>query len=178
MESGDENRPFVCEILMLYKTGFRPKALVQWYYWPEETSSGRLRFHGDRELFRSDHRDWIEVSTIINSCKIYSFVEYEVRESRTDIQPTPPSGRWGRARKTGEGKKNPKVWVDPRISIRKRRLFLCCCRIDRFAYIYVLRSSMTRHTCGNTLTHNDAMYINTPMRRRSTRTEATWHRAS
>ena len=85
VESGDENRPFVCEILKLYKTGFRPMALVQWYYWPEDTNSGRIHFHGDNELFKSDHRDWIEVSTIINSCKIYSFVEYEVRESRAYI---------------------------------------------------------------------------------------------
>ena len=177
MESGDENRPFVCEILMLYKTGFRPMALVQWYYWPEETSSGRLRFHGDHELFRSDHRDWIEVSTIINSCKIYSFVEYEVRESRTDIQPTPPSGRWGRARKTGEGKKPESVGRSTNLHQKTPSLPLLLPH-HRFAYIYVWRSSMTRYTCGNTLTHNDAMYINTPMRRRSTRTEATWHRAS
>ena len=86
VESGDEDRPFVGEILKLYRTGFRPMALVQWYYWPEDTSSGRLHFHGSNELFKSDHRDWIEVSTIINSCKIYSFDDYEVRESLTNTE--------------------------------------------------------------------------------------------
>jgi hypothetical protein len=36
-------------------------------------------FHGERELFRSDHTDWALASTIQNKCRVHNLKAYQVR---------------------------------------------------------------------------------------------------
>ena len=50
---------------------------IRWYYWPEDLEEGRLRFHGDKELFLSDHSDVQSVHTIAGICKVHSLQVYE-----------------------------------------------------------------------------------------------------
>ncbi len=52
---------------------------VLWYYRPEEALGGRKSFHGDKELFESDHSDEIHKDTIIGKCFVHSLRKYEVR---------------------------------------------------------------------------------------------------
>ena len=49
---------------------------IRWYYWPEETKSGRRHFHGSKELFLSDHLDVQSVDTIEGKCTVHSFENY------------------------------------------------------------------------------------------------------
>jgi hypothetical protein len=38
---------------------------LAWYYRPEEAVGGRKLFHGDKEVFLSDHEDEVHVRTVI-----------------------------------------------------------------------------------------------------------------
>lgn len=40
---------------------------------------GRRAFHGERELYRSDHRDVIHSDTILGRCVVHSLDKYRVR---------------------------------------------------------------------------------------------------
>lgn len=40
-------------------------------------------FHGERELFRSDHTDWALASTIQNKCRVHNLKAYQVMSSHT-----------------------------------------------------------------------------------------------
>ncbi|GAX74260.1 hypothetical protein CEUSTIGMA_g1709.t1 [Chlamydomonas eustigma] len=50
---------------------------VVWYYRPEEALGGRKVFHGEKELFESDHEDEIHKDTIIGKCFVHSLRKYE-----------------------------------------------------------------------------------------------------
>ena len=71
-----EEKPYIGKVVAIDKK--KRKVRVNWYYRPEDSSSGRLYFHGTHELFESDHVDWIHVDTIINACNVYELEEYEV----------------------------------------------------------------------------------------------------
>ncbi|GMH16267.1 hypothetical protein Nepgr_018108 [Nepenthes gracilis] len=49
---------------------------VRWYYRPEETTGGRRKFHGSKELFLSDHYDIQSADTIEGKCIVHSFKSY------------------------------------------------------------------------------------------------------
>ena len=53
------------------------EARVCWYYRPQETRGGRKRFHGVKELFASDHYDWVDVNTIDAKCRVLSLERYQ-----------------------------------------------------------------------------------------------------
>jgi len=57
------------------------KARLCWYYRPQETRGGRKRFHGVKELFASDHYDWVSVNTIDGKCTVHSMREYQRLEA-------------------------------------------------------------------------------------------------
>lgn len=38
-------------------------------------------FHGDKELFKSDHLDWVDVATITRKCRVHSMADYQVPPS-------------------------------------------------------------------------------------------------
>lgn len=49
---------------------------VRWYYRPEESVVGRLEWHGDKELFLSDHYDSQSAHTIEGKCTVHSLEKY------------------------------------------------------------------------------------------------------
>lgn len=53
------------------------KCLMAWFYRPEEAEGGRKQFHGERELFRSDHVDWVNANTITDACQVHSLKTYQ-----------------------------------------------------------------------------------------------------
>ncbi|KAK9841640.1 hypothetical protein WJX74_009224 [Apatococcus lobatus] len=53
------------------------KVRVTWFYRPEEATGGRKKFHGEKEVFKSDHADWIPISTIENKCHVHSLKNYQ-----------------------------------------------------------------------------------------------------
>ena len=54
---------------------------VSWYYRPEESASGRKAFHGEYELFASDHTDWVKANTIESKIHVYTLADYQELES-------------------------------------------------------------------------------------------------
>ena len=57
---------------------------VSWYYRPEEARGGRKAFHGDKELFTSDHYDWVAKSSINGHCSVHKLREYQQLTEVTD----------------------------------------------------------------------------------------------
>lgn len=50
---------------------------VTWFYRPEEVIGGRKVFHGEHEVFRSDHADEVEAGTILRKCAVVSLDKYQ-----------------------------------------------------------------------------------------------------
>ncbi|CAM6109893.1 unnamed protein product [Calypogeia fissa] len=57
------------------------KVRVRWYYRPEESMGGRRQFHGQKELFLSDHYDIQSADTIEGKCIVHSFKAYTKLDS-------------------------------------------------------------------------------------------------
>lgn len=57
---------------------------VSWFYRPEEARGGRKAFHGDKELFTSDHYDWVAKSSINGHCSVHKLREYQQLTEVTD----------------------------------------------------------------------------------------------
>jgi len=69
--------PFVGKIKDITQSGRTVKVQMAWFYRPEEAQGGRKAFHGERELFRSDHTDWALASTIQNKCRVHNLKAYQ-----------------------------------------------------------------------------------------------------
>jgi len=52
------------------------KVRTRWYYRPEESLGGRRNFHGEKEVFLSDHFDVCSVDAVIGPCTVHSFKNY------------------------------------------------------------------------------------------------------
>eukprot|EP00775_Hariotina_reticulata_P001335 gene1335-1678_t len=50
---------------------------VNWFYRPEEAIGGRKAFHGEKELFLSDHQDYCSVKTVMSKCRVMSLSKYQ-----------------------------------------------------------------------------------------------------
>ena len=57
---------------------------VSWFYRPEEARGGRKAFHGEKELFTSDHYDWVAKSSINGHCAVHKLKEYQMLKEVTD----------------------------------------------------------------------------------------------
>mmetsp|Transcript_1187 Transcript_1187/g.3917 ORF Transcript_1187/g.3917 Transcript_1187/m.3917 type:complete len:173 (-) Transcript_1187:3695-4213(-) len=68
--------PFIARICRKSAKATGPKVLVCWFYRPEEVAGGRKKFHGERELFSSNHYDWVPVSTLSGKCVVHSLKGY------------------------------------------------------------------------------------------------------
>jgi hypothetical protein len=68
---------YVGKICAFKRRGTRVEARLCWYYRPQETRGGRKRFHGVKELFSSDHYDWVDVNTIDAKCNVYPLKDYQ-----------------------------------------------------------------------------------------------------
>ncbi len=53
------------------------EVMVQWYYRPEDAIGGRKGFHGERELFLSDHKDWVAPDSINDKCQVHTLQQYQ-----------------------------------------------------------------------------------------------------
>ena len=54
---------------------------LRWYYRPDEASGGRQFFHGERELFESDHEDWTLLESVNGPIYVHTLEEYINLES-------------------------------------------------------------------------------------------------
>ncbi len=50
---------------------------MAWFYRPEEATGGRKAFHSARELFASDHRDWVGASSIEGRCRVLDLRSFQ-----------------------------------------------------------------------------------------------------
>lgn len=79
-----DNDGYVGKIVSLRVRDGQAMARVCWFYRPEETRGGARAFHGSKELFASDHYDWVHVDAIDGKCRVYSLKEYQTLESVND----------------------------------------------------------------------------------------------
>ncbi|XP_047337079.1 chromatin remodeling protein EBS-like [Impatiens glandulifera] len=49
---------------------------LRWYYRPEDSNGGRKLFHGEKELFLSDHYEFQSAYTVQGKCMVHSFKNY------------------------------------------------------------------------------------------------------
>ena len=61
-----------------------PTAQVAWFYRPEEASGGRKAFHSARELFASDHMDWVGASAIEGRCRVLDLRSFQALQQPGD----------------------------------------------------------------------------------------------
>ncbi|XP_047314042.1 chromatin remodeling protein EBS-like, partial [Impatiens glandulifera] len=54
---------------------------VRWYYRPSDSIGGRKQFHGEKELFLSDHYDIQSAYTIQGKCMVHSLKNYTQLEN-------------------------------------------------------------------------------------------------
>jgi hypothetical protein len=57
---------------------------VAWFYRPEEAVGGRKAFHSARELFRSDHRDWVGAASILGRCRVLDLRAFQALPATSD----------------------------------------------------------------------------------------------
>lgn len=69
---------FVARIQKMWEGPAKKKQVnVAWFYRPEEANGGRKAFHGERELFDSDHTDWCDIAAINGKCTVHSLKDYQ-----------------------------------------------------------------------------------------------------
>ncbi|EEH60015.1 bah-phd domain-containing protein [Micromonas pusilla CCMP1545] len=61
------------------------EVMVQWYYRPEDAIGGRKGFHGERELFLSDHKDWVAPDSINDKCQVHTLKQYQSLHVVSDV---------------------------------------------------------------------------------------------
>lgn len=72
------SKPYVGTIReIIDKGGKKSELLLAWYYRPEEAMGGRKGFHGEKELFKSDHLDWVSAESVTRSCRVHNMKEYQ-----------------------------------------------------------------------------------------------------
>ncbi|KVI10709.1 Bromo adjacent homology (BAH) domain-containing protein [Cynara cardunculus var. scolymus] len=84
MRSPDPSKPsYIAKVKKIVSdyNGDNVKVHVRWYYRPEEVVGGRKKFHGNKEVFLSDHRDVQAVDAIEGRCKIHTFKNYRKLET-------------------------------------------------------------------------------------------------
>mmetsp|Transcript_7197 Transcript_7197/g.26456 ORF Transcript_7197/g.26456 Transcript_7197/m.26456 type:complete len:192 (-) Transcript_7197:2372-2947(-) len=82
LPADSHSKPFIAKIDKILLRGdakrkYKPKTddydvQVRWYYRPEEAIGGRKPFHGEDELFYSDHTDICPVGSINYKCEVHS----------------------------------------------------------------------------------------------------------
>lgn len=71
--------PFIGKVVNIVKTEEEKDVQLQvnWFYRPEEAVGGRKAFHGEKELFLSDHFDKCSVKTVMAKCRVLSLSRYQ-----------------------------------------------------------------------------------------------------
>ena len=72
--------PFIAKIVDIKKkiSSAQLRVRVCWYYRPEEARGGRKGFHGSKELFTSDHEDWVTPDAVNGKCEVHSLREFQL----------------------------------------------------------------------------------------------------
>lgn len=86
INSGDDStKPYIGRIknIILRARGSVTIA-VEWFYRPEEATCGRLPFHGDKEVFESDHVDKLPSHVIEDKCSVHTYEKYTELEYISD----------------------------------------------------------------------------------------------
>jgi len=74
----DETPPYLARINdMGEDKGGATRVRVSWFYRPEEAHGGRKAFHGEKELFTSDHNDWVAADSIEHKVAIHTLKAYQ-----------------------------------------------------------------------------------------------------
>ncbi|CAL0333735.1 unnamed protein product [Lupinus luteus] len=82
--SDTTNPPWVAIVEKIEKDKWNNvKVLVRWYYRPEDSIGGRRKFHGEKELFLSDHYDVQNTHAFEGKCVVHSFQDYTKLENVT-----------------------------------------------------------------------------------------------
>ena len=61
-------------------------ARIYWLYWPEDLREGRQYYHGDNELFASNHMDVVDVLTISEKIDVMHFQETSEKVPPPDLR--------------------------------------------------------------------------------------------
>lgn len=64
--------PYIARVLRRVHNQIR----VAYYYRPEDTVHKRKPFLGKKELFESNHLDWVKTDTVLGKCIVHSFDDY------------------------------------------------------------------------------------------------------
>lgn len=82
--SENNSPPYVARVLKIEADNSNNERVrVRWYYRPEESVGGRLQWHGEKELFLSDHYDTQSADTVEGKCTVHSFENYTQLENVT-----------------------------------------------------------------------------------------------
>ncbi|GFR44320.1 hypothetical protein Agub_g5532 [Astrephomene gubernaculifera] len=57
---------------------------VTWFYRPEEVIGGRKIFHGEAEVFDSDHQDKVPLGSVLGRCFIHTLERYEMLQEHKE----------------------------------------------------------------------------------------------
>eukprot|EP00245_Coleochaete_scutata_P004796 TRINITY_DN17795_c0_g1_i1.p1 TRINITY_DN17795_c0_g1~~TRINITY_DN17795_c0_g1_i1.p1 ORF type:complete len:193 (-),score=40.68 TRINITY_DN17795_c0_g1_i1:744-1322(-) len=69
--------PYVARVERIETDGAnRTDLKVRWYYRPEDAAGGRRAFHGQKELFLSDHHDTVSAESVETKIKVHPFKDY------------------------------------------------------------------------------------------------------
>lgn len=78
VKSGSKQPDFLAKVLSITQvTNSRTDVRVQWYYRPEDTVGGAKKFHGEAEVFKSDHFDVIELASVNSPCRVHLLKDYQ-----------------------------------------------------------------------------------------------------
>lgn len=72
------SKPYVGIIREITDKGPKKSELkLAWFYRPEEAMGGRKEFHGEKELFKSDHLDTVSAESVARKCRVHSMKQYQ-----------------------------------------------------------------------------------------------------
>jgi len=69
--------PYIGKVKDMVKDHKTTMLQVTWFYRPEEAVGGRKAFHGEKELFNSDHPDQCDIQTVLGKCRVMTLRKYQ-----------------------------------------------------------------------------------------------------
>ena len=85
----EDGKPYVAKVLAIHPGKHdraQDMATVMWFYRPEDAKGsgtehwggrGRLPYHGEMELFYSDHNDTTPLDSMLGTCEVVKLVDYD-----------------------------------------------------------------------------------------------------
>lgn len=82
---GEASLPYIGKVKEIHQSEKGVDVKVMWFYRPEEAVGGRKPFHGERELFKSDHFDDVHANTIEGKCSVHQLKHYQNLKEVSDV---------------------------------------------------------------------------------------------